>query len=106
MSVESLALGVSARPAIFSLSPETTVAIHLAQWALRWKVMKDLARSAARRIEKLLWATQDPVLQGKLYLVLWALRKLPYSRTSLIARALRELEAVSEYLGELEQCDE
>jgi len=81
--------------------PEAIAAVHLAGLALRWKIMRDLSGSAARRLERVLAGVHEPILQSKFHLVLWTLRKLPYVRTSLVVRALEELEMISEYLGGL-----
>ncbi len=80
-----------------SLVSAAIAAIHLAELALKWKVMKDLAKSAAKRLERILPYAHDPALQCKFYVVLWALRKLPYVHTSLICRSLSNLKAISRH---------
>ena len=80
-------------PAI--LVTEALAAIHLAELALKWRMMKSLALSASRRLLKISDGIHEPDIKCRLYVVIWALQKLPYAHTSLVVRAQENLRDIA-----------
>lgn len=79
--------------------PEAVVAVRMTEIALRWRIKRDLARSAMRRLESLMTRVHDPVIRGRCYVVVWTLRRLPYVKSALVTRAMDHLELISRYFG-------
>jgi hypothetical protein len=78
---------------------EAVVAVRMSEIALRWRIKKDLARSAMRRLEDLMIRIQDPVIRGRCYVVVWTLRRLPYAKSELVTRAMDNLDFIARYFG-------
>jgi hypothetical protein len=82
---------------------EAIAAANLAELALRWRIMTDIARSAARRLAKVHRRIDDTRLRGRILVVMWTLRKLPYVRPPLLMRALDNLSLLLKYLNAMDE---
>ncbi|MBI4550126.1 MAG: hypothetical protein HY714_04295 [Candidatus Omnitrophica bacterium] len=78
---------------------EAVVAVRMSEIALRWRIKRDLAQSAMRRLEGLMGRIHDPLLRRRCYVVVWTLRRLPYAKSVLVTRAMENLDYISRYFG-------